>query len=347
MGLSMSLAGVAIGLTRRTPSTPESAEAEVRKPVNADPLPEAWKHKFNVAETELQVADDGKDGQSFTVVTIAPKTSRPDKCLIYVHGGAYLRPITKYHWSLIEKIVVEGGTTVVVPIYGRIPHHTVDEAYRFLHKVYTKVIEDHGGKEKVHVALAGDSAGGGLALGFCQDLIAKGVSPRPSRLLLISPWLDLKLRNPAIATIDDPWLHPVGLRHFGAAWDAENKDDYRVSPLFGSLERLPHIDLWIGTRDIFRADCMQLAEKINERNKQGKRESDATMASPVEGGTSGGGAEAKETTIKVRVCEGGLHVYPILPSFIPQAKQGANEVVEAVREWMAIANGGGTTTTTS
>src|SRR3712207_7656426 len=48
------------------------------------------------------------------------------------------------------------------------------------------------------VTLAGDSAGGGLALGLAQTLRDQGL-PQPRRLLLVSPWLDLTLGNPDLA----------------------------------------------------------------------------------------------------------------------------------------------------
>jgi triacylglycerol lipase len=49
----------------------------------------------------------------------------------------------------------------------------------------------------------GDSAGGGMALSVTQLLVSRG-NPTPSRLVLISPWLDVTMSNRAIALIDDP-----------------------------------------------------------------------------------------------------------------------------------------------
>ena len=105
---------------------------------------------------------------------------------------------------------------VEVPLYGLAPQHTYRDAYPFVHAVYRELAQEAppGG-----VVLLGDSAGGGLALGLAQDLLAGG-ERRPDRLVLLSPWLDLTLGHPRIPEYEryDPWLARAGLVEAGLAW---------------------------------------------------------------------------------------------------------------------------------
>ena len=68
------------------------------------------------------------------------------------------------------------------------------------------------------MTIAGDSAGGGLALGLAETLADAGL-PQPERIVLLSPWLDLTLSHPDLPAVEahDPWLSSVGLRVAGEA----------------------------------------------------------------------------------------------------------------------------------
>ncbi|BBX41665.1 alpha/beta hydrolase fold domain-containing protein [Mycobacterium simiae] len=204
--------------------------------------------------------------------------------VIYVHGGAYVNQIEPAHWKLVCSIADATRRPVHVPLYGLAPQHHADEAVQFVGQVISRAA--HNGP----TYLAGDSSGAGLALAATQATISAGATP-PLGLTLISPWLDIALTNPAIPTLAkrDPWLAVPGLRECGRVWAGHlAADDYRVSPIFGALDNLPPIDLYIGDRDIFVADCRRLRDSI---------------------GTS---------RITYHEQPGAIHVYPLLP--VPEAK---------------------------
>ncbi|MEV4282948.1 alpha/beta hydrolase [Actinoplanes xinjiangensis] len=79
--------------------------------------------------------------------------------VIYLHGGAYTSEIVRQHWSLVAFIAARTGHEVAVPIYGLAPHHHGLEALEFV----TAVIGAETARGR-RCYLAGDSAGGGLAL---------------------------------------------------------------------------------------------------------------------------------------------------------------------------------------
>ena len=99
-----------------------------------------------------------------------------------------------------------------------------------------------------------------MALALAQELRNHGFE-QPSNIVLLSPWLDVTMTNPDIAAIDsrDPILNLTSLKNAGVMY-ARNLDlkNPLVSPLFGSLDHLAAITLFIGTNDVLLADCQKL-----------------------------------------------------------------------------------------
>jgi len=153
-----------------------------------------------------------------------------------------------------------------------------------------------------NVSVVGDSAGGGMALAVAMELRDRGLAPLHSTVL-ISPWLDVSCTDQRLAQIDprDPWLAVPGLRAAGELYQAElADDDWRVSPIHGSLAGLGPVTMFSGTRDIVNADARRLA--------------------PL--------AAAANLPLNFIEDEGMLHVYPILP--MPEGDAARAVVVTAV-----------------
>jgi acetyl esterase/lipase len=234
----------------------------------------------------------------FDCHTVAPRDRAAERAAVYLHGGAYISEITPQHWSLISRLA-DAGVRVEVPIYGLAPRHTHRDAYPFVTAVYRDLLMD---VDPSAVTLVGDSAGGGLALGIAQTLGAAGL-PQPRRLVLLSPWLDLTLGNPELPAVQarDPWLSLVGLREVGPAWaGGDDPADPRLSPLNGPLAGLAPVDVYVGTSELCLPDALLLAKQAADE-----------------------GAE-----VRLTVCEGAVHVYPLVPA--PEGRAAAREVVRAV-----------------
>ena len=144
---------------------------------------------------------DGRD-----VVTLVPKIGGTGVEVIYTHGGAYVHPVTGLHWNLVQAMIERTGATFTVPLYKLAPGGTMPEAYALLDKVYAAVTARAAGEHPVFVA--GDSAGGGLALGQAIRYRDAHVAP-PAGVILFSPWVELTMTNPAIDRYErkDPLLN--------------------------------------------------------------------------------------------------------------------------------------------
>lgn len=258
---------------RRRMTTPERARARMIAEQASPAPPARLRRRHRITEGECG---------GFGVYTVDPRGRAPHCSVIYLHGGAYIGEITAHHWRFVARLA-ERGARVIVPIYGLAPRWTHRDAYPFLDGVLDRHTADMPGPW----TLMGDSAGGGLALGWAQTLRDRGADVRqPDRLVLLSPWLDLTIANPEVAGIDDPWLVRDGLLEVGRAWaGGDDPTDPRLSPLFGELAGLPGIDLHAGTRDLSYPDCVLLRDR----------------------------AAAAGVPVGLTVVDGGLHVTPLLP----------------------------------
>jgi acetyl esterase/lipase len=290
----MSLAMHAVALYLRVTAKPGSSTAEraqdrMHRPKGSAQPPAALSRRHDVSERQIG---------GFACWTVLPRGKTVTRGAVYLHGGAYTGEITKQHWALIGALA-DAGVRVEVPLYGLTPQHTYREAYPLVTEVYRQLLER---LPAAAVTLAGDSAGAGLALGFAQELTAAGL-PQPRRIVLVSPWLDLTLSQPAVRDIapHDPWLSPAGLVELGRAWaGGDDPADPRLSPVNGPLNGLALVSVFIGTRDVFYPDVCRLRDR----------------------------ATAEGAALDVTVCAGAVHVYPLTPT--PEGRAAADRIVKDV-----------------
>lgn len=197
---------------------------------------------------------------------IKPKDNVSDKILYYIHGGAYILNISKGDWEMIATIAMQTRQICIIPNYGLAPDFGPDEVYEFIYDLYVKIIEDY--KPSI-INIIGDSAGATLAFGFSMMLRDKKFSLQPKNIILLSPWLDVALRNPDVKNYDegDVILDSHGCKLCGKTFikDLDDKD-YRVSPLFGDFSNLGKLTIFIGTKEIFYPDCEKLHKILTEQN---------------------------------------------------------------------------------
>ena len=197
------------------------------------------------------------------------RSARAPFTIIYVHGGAYVNNIYPQHWTLIDEVARETGAEFIVPIYPLAPKHTYSETAPVIRKIYENVISCSSDKQ---IVLMGDSAGGGFCAGFCEMLAAEGVR-QPDKLILLSPWLDVRMENPDIQSFEDldPMLGSWGLREMGTIWAGDvSPEDYRISPITGDVSGLRNVTMFVGTREIFNPDVKAFYHKLRQNGVSAK-----------------------------------------------------------------------------
>ena len=212
-------------------------------------------------KTRYQIDVYELSGQCYWIMSPHKKKSKTH--VLYLHGGGYVSGITDYFWRTFAAVIDRCQCTFVVPDYPLLPDHTVDDAIHMLLALYQKLSMDVGAE---NIVIAGDSAGGGLSLALAIHARENGLT-QPSRLLLLSPWLDVTMTNPEIEKFDpiDPILNVNGMIEAGLAWSGKHEvTSYLVSPIYGTLQNVAPITLLIGTHDLLLPDSRRFAERASQ-----------------------------------------------------------------------------------
>ncbi|MBN2652304.1 MAG: alpha/beta hydrolase fold domain-containing protein [Spirochaetales bacterium] len=208
---------------------------------------------YSVEETSI-------DG--FEITTSRRKDSTNNRHLIFLHGGAYVVDASPLHRDLIVNFVKKADLTVTFIDYPKAPENDWKMCHRIVFDAYQKLAADFTEDEFM---LFGDSAGGGLALCLLQMIKKAGNLSRPSKSVLFSPWLDLSCQNPDVVhyLAKDPILELDTLIH-AAKLFANGTDlmDSQISPLYGDLNNLGELLLFVGTCEICFPDCELFVEKV-------------------------------------------------------------------------------------
>lgn len=232
----------------------------------------------------------------FPSYVITPRHREPTRTIYYTHGGGYMAGIDPFHVRYVTALATRIGARVVLPDYPLAPEHTWRDSHDALVEQAARMADEPGG-----IVLAGDSAGGGLALALAISMRERGCTPA-THLVMHAPWVDLTASTPDTAIFDqiDPWLFLSKVQVY-ADWWAGSPDDLarpEVSPGLADLSDLPRALQLYGTRDLLAPGCRLLARRAAEAGW------DLTSI--------------EEPDL--------LHVYGLLP-FIPEATRAMRQVV--------------------
>ena len=197
------------------------------------------------------------------VFIVKPKNTESKKTILYFHGGAYMGEATSNHWNFIEKIVNDTNATVILPDYPLAPKYNYKDVFQMIVPLYKEIIER---VETNNLIIMGDSAGGGMSLALIEKL-SEQKENLPSKTILISPWLDVRLENDEIAEVQkrDKELNKDALKLAGISYAGEDgMDSYLVNPIDGDLSKLENIYIFTGTNDILNPDAHLLIDKAQK-----------------------------------------------------------------------------------
>lgn len=200
------------------------------------------------------------------IFTLTPKIkNEKEKYILYFHGGSYIAETSEEHWNFLESIVKDTGYTVILPDYPLAPKYTYEDVFTMIKPLYKEIIERISPEDLI---MMGDSAGGGMALALEENLSEEN-EELPSKLILISPWLDTRMENSKIDEVqkNDKDLNKEALKLAGIAYKGKNgKDTYLANPIDGPLDKLKNVTIYTGTYDILNPDVEILVQKAKEKN---------------------------------------------------------------------------------
>jgi acetyl esterase/lipase len=178
--------------------------------------------------------------------------------LLYFHGGGYCSGSLRSHRRLVSEAGRAAGIRTLAVEYRLAPEHPFPAAFddaltawRFLRAQ---------GIAAAHVAVGGDSAGGGLTVALINRLRAAG-EEQPACAWLISPWTDLTMSGASLAGKDavDPLIHKDYLEQLAHAYLPKGFDrrDPRVSPLYAGLRGFPPALVQVGSDETLMDDSVR------------------------------------------------------------------------------------------
>ncbi|HKL63564.1 MAG TPA: alpha/beta hydrolase [Woeseiaceae bacterium] len=240
---------------------------------------------------------------------LVPLRAAEDEVILYLHGGAYTAGSCASHRNAVSHIVRAAGMRLLMPEYRLAPEHPFPAALDDGLTAYRWLLER--GVPARKVILAGDSAGGGLALAVMLAARDEGL-PLPGAASLISAWTDLAATGGSLKSRNDkdPWFDAEDIAPMARNYHQDTDPRHPlVSPLYASLAGLPPLMLQVGDHEVLLNDTTRLAEKAREAG----------------------------VDVTLRVWPGMWHVWHFFVGRMPEAKQAILEMAAFIEARMAVA----------
>ncbi|NPD87342.1 MAG: alpha/beta hydrolase [Asgard group archaeon] len=246
-----------------------------------------------------QVSIEGISGE-----WLFPPKSYKDCAIIYLHGGSYNAGSLNTHRGIAARI----GKTSEIPVlcldYSLAPENPFPAGLEDVITAYKWLIDQKGIKSN-KIIIAGDSAGGGLALATLIKLREETIS-LPAAAVCLSPWTDLALTGDSVETKtkEEIMATKIELQQSAEIYlkgtDSKNP---LASPLYADLEGLPPLLLQTGTEEIILDDTTRFAEK----------------------------AIKAKVDVTADIWPGMWHVFQIFGNLMPESKKAIKKIGEFIR----------------
>lgn len=240
----------------------------------------------------------------FDAQWVSADGTAPERVLLYLPGGAYIIRTPNLHTAMVSRLCRVANARALVAYYRLAPEHPFPGALEDAAATYRWLL-DLGFAGRT-LALAGDSAGGGLAIATAIALRDAGEA-LPSSIACLSPWTDLTMSGRSIRTHAeiDPMLN-LELMNLMAANYIDDRDAGHplISPLFADMQRIPPLLIQVGSDEMLLDDASRMAAK----------------------------AERAGVAVTLKVYDRMWHVWHLFAKLMPEAKQAIGELGGFIRK---------------
>lgn len=195
---------------------------------------------------------------------IVPDGAATDRVLLYVHGGGYVMMSAETHRKMVSHFAKATGCRALNVDYRLAPEHPHPAPVEDTVTAYRWLLEQ--GIAPAHIAISGDSAGGGLCLAAALRIRDAGL-PLPAAVVPISPWTDMEGTGASMESRAgvDLIVTADGIRQLSRVFlgGADPRDPY-ASPLYADLAGLPPIYIQVGDEEVLLDDSVRFAEKARQ-----------------------------------------------------------------------------------
>lgn len=241
------------------------------------------------------------DMENFTMKFLSSKENpNREKVILQLHGGGYVAPVRNAYYvfaGLYNKL--SDGCSVLTPDYRIAPEHTYPAALEDALASFQWLLDN--GYTGEQIVLAGDSAGGGLAMALCMYLRDHDM-PMPCGIIAMSPWTDLTVSGESYTTNfeKDPLFgntkeSMIYVNEYAGEYD---KTEPYISPLFGSFEGFPPMLIQVGGIEMLLSDSTSVAAK----------------------------AKSQGVRVRLSIYEGMFHIFQMAYLRMPESKRAWAEI---------------------
>jgi monoterpene epsilon-lactone hydrolase len=227
-----------------------------------------------------------------------------DRYVLYLHGGGYVIGSVKTHRDLMARLSRAAKARVLGLNYRLAPEHPFPAAVDDAVAGYKWLLAQ--GAKPGRIAVAGDSAGGGLTAATLVA-IRDAKLPTPAAGALLSPWVDLEGIGESMTTRAkiDPVVQKEGLVGMAAAYlQGQDARTPLAAPLYADLKGLPPLLIQVGDAETLLDDSKRLEAR----------------------------AKAAGVSTKLEVWPEMIHVWQLFASFLPEGQQAIEGIGKFVIE---------------
>lgn len=287
-----------VAMLRKRPDVIDAPVAQWRDRV--DRTPTLFTFPADVAREAVDAG--GIEGEWLT-----PHDCDPERIVLYLHGGGYCLGSIASHRHLAALTAKAANARALIVSYRLAPEYPFPMGVEDALAVYRWLLTENHAPDRL--AVAGDSAGAGLALAMLLNLRDVGES-LPSAAVLNCPWTDLTMSGASVPHDggSDSLLTERAVLKRLADWylDGHTPDDPLASPLFAQLHGLPPLYIAAGTADALCADATRLADRAREAG----------------------------VDVELEIGEGMMHVWPYYAPIIPEGMASVEKMGTFLRRYL-------------
>lgn len=231
-----------------------------------------------------------------------PHTTRTDGAILFLHGSGYVVCSSRTHRGLTSHLSQVTGLPLFSIDYRLAPSHQYPAAPQDARAAWDWLVAQ--GYEPGRIVIAGDSAGGHLAITLGLELARQG-QPLPAAIVTMSPIIDLSLKDAIVRDRmeTDPFVAAAAVAPLLSQYaDQAAQADDGLQITFEDIEEFPPTLIHVGSREMLAADCTELARRIT----------------------------AAGFEVQYRVWPGQMHVFQAMTALLPESKVALEEIGEFV-----------------
>lgn len=229
---------------------------------------------------------------------LVPGAAKDENVILYLHGGAYVTGSIRSHRKMLGWIARSARCRALIIDYRLAPENTFPAALDDSMCAYKWLLSQ--GYKPGNIVIAGDSAGGGLAVSMVVKLRDTGF-PLPAAVIALSPWTDLAMTGDSLEANrrKDPLLHLAWLKACAGMYQGQAETgDPLISPLYADLKGLPPMLIHAGSKEILLDDSVRLVDRARQEGVE----------------------------VELEIWEGLYHVFQLLCPLTPESRDSVHKL---------------------